>query len=109
MKLMRCGETGHEVPAMLAPDGTIRSLEWVVEDIQGDVLNPAGLRQLQQLNWKDLPELEKNIRRGACVAGISKFICVGLNYRDHAAETGAEIPSEPVIFNKWISAVCGPE
>ncbi|EBF0561037.1 fumarylacetoacetate hydrolase family protein [Salmonella enterica] len=109
MKLMRCGETGHEVPAMLAPDDTIRSLEGVVEDIQGDVLSPAGLRQLQQLTWEELPELEKNIRRGACVAGISKFICVGLNYRDHAAETGAEIPSEPVIFNKWISAVCGPD
>ncbi|HDP0318984.1 TPA: fumarylacetoacetate hydrolase family protein [Salmonella enterica subsp. enterica serovar Concord] len=109
MKLLRCGESGHEVPAMLAPDGTIRSLKGVVEDIQGGVLSPAGLRQLQQLNWEELPELEKSIRRGACVAGISKFICVGLNYRDHAAETGAEIPSEPVIFNKWISAVCGPD
>lgn len=108
MKLLRFGQPGHERPGLLDPQGQIRSLEGVVPDIAGKVLSAAGLRQLQQVNWQDLPQVEDSVRYGPCVAGVGKFICIGLNYADHAAESGMPLPPEPVLFMKATSAISGP-
>lgn len=107
MKLMRVGEAGHEKPALLDADGKIRDLSAHVADIGGDAITPAGLAKIAALDPKSLPELAPG-RIGACVAGTGKFICIGLNYSDHAAETGATVPPEPVIFMKATSAIVGP-
>ncbi|MGO1888466.1 MAG: fumarylacetoacetate hydrolase family protein, partial [Halomonas sp.] len=77
-------------------------------DIAGDVLDDAGLKKLRDIDVATLPEVSGDTRFGPCVGQVGKFICIGLNYSDHAAETGAEVPPEPVIFNKWTSAICGP-
>ena len=108
MKLLRVGAKGAEKPAILAADGTYRDLSGVVSDIAGDVLSPAGLDKLRALDASKLPELDKSQRIGPCVGDVGKFICIGLNYADHAAETGAAIPSEPIIFMKATSAIIGP-
>lgn len=108
MKLLRVGPKGQERPAILDSEGRIRDLSGKVPDIAGDVLTPQGLSALRALDTSALPLIEAAPRIGACVGGIGKFICIGLNYADHAAETGAEIPKEPIIFNKWTSAVVGP-
>ncbi len=108
MKLLRVGPKGKERPAVLDAKGGIRDLSGLVQDISGDVLTSAGLNKLRQIDIQTLPLVDGNQRIGACVGQIGKFICIGLNYADHAAETGSEIPKEPIIFNKWISAVCGP-
>ena len=94
---------------MLDQNGTIRDLSNIVEDIAGDVLLPEGLEKLKNLDPGSLPTIEGSPRMGACVSGIGKFICIGLNYSDHAEETGASVPSEPIIFSKVTSAVCGPD
>ena len=94
---------------MLDQNGTIRDLSNIVEDIAGDVLLPEGLEKLKNLDPGSLPTAEGSPRMGACVSGIGKFICIGLNYSDHAEETGASVPSEPIIFSKATSAVCGPD
>ena len=107
MKLMRVGEVGREKPAMLDSDGKIRDLSGHVSDIGGDAISPEGLSKLKALDPKSLPELLPG-RIGACVAGTGKFICIGLNFSDHAAETGATVPPEPVIFMKATSAIVGP-
>ena len=107
MKLLRYGEKGQEKPGLLDDDGKIRDLSSVVEDIDGAVL-AEKLGELQQLDVSLLPVVDGSPRLGACVAKVGKFICIGLNYSDHAAETGAEIPKEPVIFAKWTSAISGP-
>ena len=107
MKLMRVGEAGHEKPALLDADGKIRDLSAHVADIGGEAITPAGLAKIAALDPKSLPELSPG-RIGACVAGTGKFICIGLNYSDHAAETGATVPPEPVIFMKATSAIVGP-
>ena len=107
MKLLRYGEKGQEKPGLLDDDGKIRDLSSVVEDIDGAVL-AEKLGELQQLDVSSLPVVDGSPRLGACVAKVGKFICIGLNYSDHAAETGAEIPKEPVIFAKWTSAISGP-
>lgn len=109
MKLLRHGAEGSEKPGLLAADGTIRDLSGVVDDISGEVLSDAGLARLRALDPATLPVVAADTRLGACVAGTTKFICIGLNYADHAAETGAEIPTEPVVFAKWTSAICGPD
>ena len=105
MKFVRFGERGAEKPGVLDADGKIRDLSGVVDDIAGDVLT-----RLDSLDIKvdDLPVVDGNPRLGACVGRTGKFICIGLNYSDHAAETGAEVPPEPVIFMKATSAICGP-
>lgn len=108
MKLLRVGEKGHERPAALDADGKIRDLSSVVPDIAGDVLTPEGLDKLRELDLGSLPELDPAQRYGACVGSVGKFICIGLNYADHAAESGAEAPKEPIIFSKWTSAIVGP-
>ena len=107
MKLLRFGNKGQEKPGILDQNGNIRDLSSVVTDINGQVL-AQELEKIRNLKISDLPLVDDNVRIGACVANIGKFICIGLNYSDHAAETGAEVPSEPVVFNKWTSAVVGP-
>jgi 2-keto-4-pentenoate hydratase/2-oxohepta-3-ene-1,7-dioic acid hydratase in catechol pathway len=108
MKLLRYGPKGAEKPALLDADGKIRDLSGVVGDIGGATLSDEGLERLRRLDASRLPEVDPSARLGACVAGTGKFICIGLNYSDHAAETGASVPSEPIIFMKATSAICGP-
>jgi 2-keto-4-pentenoate hydratase/2-oxohepta-3-ene-1,7-dioic acid hydratase in catechol pathway len=107
MKLMRVGPLGQEKPAIVDADGKIRDLSGHVADIGGKVISPEGLAELAKIDLSTLPVLEGE-RVGACVAGTGKFICIGLNFSDHAAETGATVPPEPVIFMKATSAICGP-
>jgi len=108
MKLLRYGEKGQERPALLDKDGGLRDLSAHVSDIAGSALLPQNLARLQDLDPASLPLVPGNPRLGACVGQVGKFICIGLNYADHAAETGAPIPDEPIIFNKWTSAIVGP-
>jgi 2-keto-4-pentenoate hydratase/2-oxohepta-3-ene-1,7-dioic acid hydratase in catechol pathway len=108
MKLLRVGEPGKERPAMLDEQGELRDLSHFIDDLAGDALLPSALERLRQLPLSELPKISGQPRIGACVGQIGKFICIGLNYADHAAETGADIPLEPVVFSKWTSAVVGP-
>jgi ureidoglycolate lyase len=108
MKLLRYGEKGQERPALLDADGRLRDLSAHISDVAGDALLPQNLARLQELDPASLPLVPGNPRLGACVGQVGKFICIGLNYADHAAETGAPIPDEPIIFNKWTSAIVGP-
>nr|WP_064247573.1 fumarylacetoacetate hydrolase family protein [Rhizobium leguminosarum]OAP94463.1 2-hydroxyhepta-2,4-diene-1,7-dioate isomerase [Rhizobium leguminosarum] len=107
MKLMRVGEAGSEKPALLDADGKIRDLSGHVADIGGEAITPTGLAKIAAIDPKSLPEIAPG-RIGACVAGTGKFICIGLNFSDHAAETGATVPPEPIIFMKATSAIVGP-
>lgn len=108
MKLLRHGPVGAEKPGMLAADGSIRDLSGLVPDIAGAVLSDTGLAMLRAVDPMSLPEVPAATRLGPCVAGTGKFICIGLNYADHAAESGMAVPPEPVIFMKATSAICGP-
>lgn len=108
MKLLRYGQPGAERPALVDAQGNLRDLSDVIDDLAGSGLSPASLDKLRQLNVDALPKVAGTPRIGACVGNVGKFICIGLNYADHAAETGAEIPKEPVIFSKWTSAIVGP-
>lgn len=108
MKLLRYGPAGKERPAILDSHGKIRDLSAHIGDVSGDFLLPAALDTLRQLDINSLPVVDGDPRLGACVGSVGKFICIGLNYADHAAETGAEIPKEPVIFSKWTSSIVGP-
>ena len=108
MKLLRYGPKGGEKPGLLAADGTIRSLVGVVPDIAGEVLSENGLRKLAGIDPTSLPKVEGEPRLGVPVAGFTQAICIGLNYADHAAETGAAIPKEPIVFLKANGAISGP-
>ncbi len=112
MKLLRYGAPGTEKPGLLDAAGRVRDLSGVIVDIGGDTLRPEGITALQKLDPESLPLVEgtpqEDLRLGACVGNIGKYICIGLNYADHAEEAGMPIPEEPIIFNKWTSAVCGP-
>ncbi|MET0439668.1 MAG: fumarylacetoacetate hydrolase family protein [Devosia sp.] len=108
MKLLRVGPKGSEKPAIIAKDGSIRDLTGVVADIGGSTLLPEGLAKIAATDIDLLPKLDASERIGPCVANVGKFICIGLNYADHAAETGAPIPAEPIIFMKATSAIIGP-
>ncbi|HUD27260.1 MAG TPA: fumarylacetoacetate hydrolase family protein [Novosphingobium sp.] len=108
MKLLRFGEAGQECPGVLDGEGRIRDLSSVVDDIAGEVLSAEGLAALRALDLSALPLADEGVRLGACVGRIGKFVCIGLNYIDHARESGMEPPAEPVVFNKWTSAVVGP-
>ncbi|MBB1250042.1 fumarylacetoacetate hydrolase family protein [Rhizobium sp. G21] len=108
MKLMRVGPLGAEKPAILAADGTIRDLSAHVADIAGAAIGPEGLAKIAAIDTASLPVVAEGTRIGACVGGTGKFICIGLNYSDHAAESGMAVPPEPVIFMKATSAICGP-
>ncbi|WP_417812369.1 fumarylacetoacetate hydrolase family protein [Thalassospira alkalitolerans] len=108
MKLLRVGPKGQERPALQHDDGTLRDLSSVVTDIAGDTLLPENLDRLRQVDPATLPVMDNNSRIGPCVGQVGKFICIGLNYADHAKESGMAIPEEPVIFMKATSAICGP-
>jgi ureidoglycolate lyase len=108
VKLLRYGPKGREKPGILDRDGKIRDLSAHVPDIAGSVLQPDSLKKLAALDPSQLPLASGELRIGPCVGKIGKFVCIGLNYADHAAETGAPIPKEPIIFMKATSAVVGP-
>ena len=108
MKLLRYGLLGHENPGALDANGEIRDLSQVVPDIAEAVLQPASIERLKKTDLVKLPKVDPTVRIGPCVGNVGKFICVGLNYADHSAEAGAAVPSEPVLFMKATSAICGP-
>jgi len=108
MKLLRYGPKGQERPGLLGPDGALRDLSEVVDDIAGDALSPASLLRLQLLDPEALPVVREPVRFGPCVGQVGKMICVGLNYADHAEESGMPVPPEPVLFAKATSAISGP-
>ena len=108
MKLVRFGDAGTEKPGMVDSDGNIRDLSGQITDINGASLSKKSLATLATIDPESLPVVEKTVRIGACVADIGKFMCIGLNYSDHAAETGADIPEHPILFMKATSAVVGP-
>jgi 2-keto-4-pentenoate hydratase/2-oxohepta-3-ene-1,7-dioic acid hydratase in catechol pathway len=105
MKLLRYGSLGHETPGLLDDDGNVRSLKGIVDDIDGAALSSG---RLDEIVVADLPVVENVTRLGPCVGNVGKFLCVGLNYADHAAESGMPVPKEPEIFSKATSAICGP-
>jgi 2-keto-4-pentenoate hydratase/2-oxohepta-3-ene-1,7-dioic acid hydratase in catechol pathway len=109
MKLLRYGPAGHEAPGLLGPDGVIRDLSGVVKDIGGDTLLPASLERLRGLDISTLPKVSGAPRIGPCVGHVGKFICIGLNYSDHAAESGMPVPKEPIVFMKATSSIIGPD
>jgi len=108
MKLVRYGETGHELPGVLDAKGKIHDLSKIIPDIAGGALSPSEFERLRALDVSTLPVVSGNPRIGPCVAGVGKFICIGLNYSDHAAESGMAVPAEPVVFMKATSCICGP-
>ena len=108
MKLLRFGEAGSEKPGIMDTNGTIRDLSSVVTDIAGDALSDEGMTRIAAIDPTTLPSVDADTRLGPCVTGTGKFICIGLNYADHAAEAGLDLPPEPVIFMKATSAICGP-
>jgi len=108
MKLLRFGPAGQEKPGLLDASGSLRDLSGVIADLRGDALSPAGLAKLAALDAASLPVVSGSPRLGPPVAGMTNFVCIGLNYADHAAETGAAIPKEPIVFLKSLGALCGP-
>jgi len=108
MKLLRYGQIGAEKPGFLDSDGAIRDLSGVMDDLSGAALDPGALAELANRPAKDFPVVEGKPRLGPPVAGVGKYICIGLNYKDHAEEIGVEMPKEPVVFMKATSAICGP-
>ena len=108
MKLLRCGKTGSEKPAALDKNGKIRELSSKIPDFNSDTLNFETLTKLEKIDLETLPEISNTIRIGPCISKPGKFVAIGLNYSDHAAETGAQIPSEPIVFMKATSCINGP-
>lgn len=108
MKLLRIGSNGNEKPAALDKNGKIRDISSILSDFEPRTLNFKNISRLQETNLSDLPEISSNERIGSCVANPGKFIAIGLNYSDHAAETGAEPPTEPIVFMKATSCISGP-
>ncbi len=108
MKLVRYGEIGHERPALLDDQGILRDISAIVPDIAGETLLPENIARLRAVNPATLPAVEGSPRIGACVGNVGKFLCIGLNYRDHAEESGMAIPEEPVLFTKATSSIVGP-
>ena len=108
MKLLRYGEIGQERAGLLDADGQIRALPEALGDLGGERLTPQGLAEIAALDQATLPLVEGSPRLGSCIARPGKFVCIGLNYRDHAAESNLPIPAEPVVFGKWSSAIVGP-
>ena len=108
MKLLRYGTAGLEKPGLLATDGTVRDLSDVIPDVAGESLTPEAIERLRKLDIGKLPRVNEPGRLGPCVGKVGKFICIGLNYSDHAAESGMAVPREPIVFMKATSAICGP-
>ena len=109
MKLLRYGPRGREKPGLLGPGGEVRDLAGVIADIDAEALAPAALNRLRKIAPSTLPEVANPGRLGTPFTGLGKFICVGLNYSDHAAESGMPVPSEPILFTKWNSSFTGPD
>ena len=109
MKFVRHGASGAEKPGLVGPDGAIRDLSGEIDDLAGDALAPASLARLATLDPSALPAVPEGTRLGPPVAGTGKFMAIGLNYADHAAETGADLPEEPMLFMKATSCICGPD
>ena len=109
MKLLRYGPVGQEKPGLLDKEGNIRSLADHISDIDGSTLSDENDATLRQLDTNDLPLVDEDMRLGPCVGDVGKFLCIGLNYSDHAAESGIPVPTEPEVFTKAISAICGPD
>ncbi|WP_454884716.1 fumarylacetoacetate hydrolase family protein [Sphingomonas oryzagri] len=109
MKLVRYGKAGTELPGLIDAEGRLRDLSGHVGDIAGSVLLPDGLAKLAAIDPAGLPPVDGPVRLGPCVGGVGKFLCIGLNYSDHAAETGATVPPEPILFTKATSAIIGPD
>src|SRR3954454_12265283 len=108
MKLVRFGSAGKERPGIIDKNGKIRDLSKVVKDIDAEALSPSGLAKIKKANIDKLPKVAGNPRLGPCVTRPSNFIAIGLNYADHAAEAGMKLPPEPIVFNKALSCICGP-
>lgn len=108
MKLLRYGDKGAEKPGLLDKDGALRDLSGVVRDIDAEALAPASLKRIAELDWTSLPRVAGSPRIGPCVARPINYFCIGLNYADHAAETGSQIPKEPIVFLKSLGAFSGP-
>ena len=109
MKLLRHGPAGSEKPGVLDAEGKIRDLSAHISDLDGAALSDASIDKLRALDLSTLPQVDSGTRLGACVANVGKLICVGLNYSDHAAESGLEVPPEPVLFFKATSSIVGPD
>ncbi|WP_341368353.1 fumarylacetoacetate hydrolase family protein [Yoonia sp. BS5-3] len=113
MKLLRYGPSGQEKPGLLDEDGIVRDLSQLIPDLSGDALAPDSLKKIAAIDPQSLPAVpgtaQGDLRLGPCVGATGKFICIGLNYADHAEESGLDVPPEPVIFNKWTSAIVGPD
>jgi 2,4-didehydro-3-deoxy-L-rhamnonate hydrolase len=109
MKLLRYGSQGQEKPGLLAADGEIRDLSVIIPDLAGESLLPESIEKVRNTNIALLPRVTGRPRIGPCVGGVGKFICIGLNYSDHAAESGMAVPVEPVVFMKATSSICGPD
>jgi 2,4-diketo-3-deoxy-L-fuconate hydrolase len=108
MKLLRYGEPGREKPGLLRPDGSIGDLSGIIQDVSGAALSRERLDRLRQVNPAALPRVDPGVRLGPCVGAVGKFLCIGLNYSDHAAESGMAVPAEPILFMKATSAIMGP-
>jgi 2-keto-4-pentenoate hydratase/2-oxohepta-3-ene-1,7-dioic acid hydratase in catechol pathway len=108
MKLLRHGEFGNEKPGIIDHEGKIRDLSSHIPDINGDSINSESLKKIAAINLSTLPIVSNDTRLGACVGNVGKFLCIGLNYSDHAAESGLPVPSEPILFSKATSAIVGP-
>jgi 2-keto-4-pentenoate hydratase/2-oxohepta-3-ene-1,7-dioic acid hydratase in catechol pathway len=108
MKLVRFGETGKEKPGLIDAAGKIRDLSAHIADFSGEALGPASLQKIRSLNHAALPEVAAGVRLGPPIAGTRNFVAIGLNYADHAKETGQELPAEPILFNKAPTCICGP-
>ena len=108
MKLLRHGEFGNEKPGIIDHEGKIRDLSSHIPDINGDSINSESLKKIGAINLSTLPIVSNDTRLGACVGNVGKFLCIGLNYSDHAAESGLPVPSEPILFSKATSAIVGP-
>jgi len=109
MKLLRYGPAGQEKPGIMDNDGNIRSLADHISDIDGSTITDETIATLSQLDTSDLPLVDEDVRLGPCVGSVGKFLCIGLNYSDHAAESGMSVPPEPEMFTKATSAICGPD
>ena len=108
MKLVRFGSNGNEMPGLVDESGQLFDLSAYVKDISGEILSENKLEEISKINTNILPKIDNSVRIGPCLNNVGKFICIGLNYADHAKEAGMEVPPEPVIFMKATSAICGP-
>ena len=108
MKLLRVGEKGKEKPAIIDDQNNFKDLSSVIEDFNPKTLNFETMSKIQSADTSSLPELSSNQRVGSCITSPGKFVAIGLNYSDHAAEVGADIPKEPIMFMKATSSMCGP-